>query len=223
MVMRLHALFACALAACASALTQRRSLTMNIASTKEVAWGKLDGSKVRIGIIKARWNPKIVDSLCDAAQATMLELGVDEKNIFITDVPGAWELPFAAKYLAASKTVDAIICLGCLIKGETMHFEYIAEQVSSGIMTISLQTSVPCTMGVLTVLTEEQAAKRSYAEGGDNHGISWGKTAVEMALLRQEALGMTGLVKKGSTINLAADGGDADAKGPAPPKEKIFF
>ena len=100
-----------------------------------------------------------------------------------------------------------------------MHFEHIAEAVASGLMSVQLQTSVPCAFGVLTVLDEDQAAKRSYA--GENHGESWGKTAVEMAVLRQEALG---LAKKG-TINL---GFSDEESSKAMPKagvgeKKVFF
>jgi 6,7-dimethyl-8-ribityllumazine synthase len=141
-----------------------------------------------------------------------------EENIFETQVPGAWELPSAARFLALSGRVDAIVCIGTLIKGETMHFEHISEAVASGLMSVQLQTSVPCTFGVLTVLDESQAAARSYA--GENHGVSWGKTAVEMAVLRAEALG---LAKKG-TINLGFSEADTSKKLPGgAPEKKVFF
>mmetsp|Transcript_20426 Transcript_20426/g.62919 ORF Transcript_20426/g.62919 Transcript_20426/m.62919 type:complete len:227 (-) Transcript_20426:46-726(-) len=175
-------------------------------------------ASARVGIIKTKWNPKIVDTLADGAKQACLDAGVDADNIFETKVPGAWELPSAARFLALSGRVDAIVCVGCLIKGDTLHFEHIAESVSSGLMSVQLQTSVPCAFGVLTVLDEDQAAKRSYA--GDNHGISWGKTAVEMACLRQEALG---LAKKG-TMNLGFSDEDGKAKMPAPSTGKgVFF
>lgn len=192
--------------------------------TEEVSWGTMDGSTVRVGIIKTRWNSKIVDSLADGAKGAMLDLGVKEDNMFETVVPGSWELPSAARFLALSKTVDAIVCLGCLIKGDTNHYEYIAENVASGLMSVQLQTSVPCTFGVLCVLDEEQAAQRSYAPDGDNHGISWGKTAVEMALLRQEALGIKGVAGAG-TMNLSgsAEPKPAEPKPSMPPKERVFF
>ncbi|KAJ8600181.1 hypothetical protein CTAYLR_001954 [Chrysophaeum taylorii] len=199
--------------------TVRRSVRMDAGAVNSVSFEELDGSKVRIGIIKTRWNPKVVDSLSEAAKTTLGDLGVKKENIFETKVPGSWELPSAARFLALSGTVDSIICLGCLIKGETMHFEYIADTVSSGLMSVQLSTSVPCTFGVLTCNTEQQAAQRSYS--GENHGISWAKTAVEMALLRQEALGMT---KKG-TMNLGF-GEDDDAaakKNIGDPQRKIFF
>ncbi|KAH8060829.1 methyltransferase [Aureococcus anophagefferens] len=184
----------------------------------EVSFDGLDGSNARIGIIRTKWNPKVVDALSDGAKSACLDVGVLEENIFETQVPGAWELPSAARFLALSGRVDAIVCIGTLIKGETMHFEHISEAVASGLMSVQLQTSVPCTFGVLTVLDESQAAARSYA--GENHGVSWGKTAVEMAVLRAEALG---LAKKG-TINLGFSEADTSKKlpGAAPEKKAVF-
>jgi 6,7-dimethyl-8-ribityllumazine synthase len=87
-------------------------------------------------------------------------------------VPGAYELPLAARFLALSGTVDAVVCVGCLIKGDTQHFEYIAGAVSSGLMNVGLQTSVPVVFGVLTVNNEQQALDRAFGE--NNHGLSWG-------------------------------------------------
>ena len=160
-----------------------------------------------------------MNALADGAKEACLDAKVSKENIFETRLPGAWELPSAARFLALSGRVDAIVCVGCLMKGDTLHFEHIAEAVASGLMSVQLQTSVPCAFGVLTVLNEDQAAKRSYA--GENHGESWGKTAVEMAVLRQEALG---LAKKG-TINL---GFSDEESSKAMPKagvgeKKVFF
>lgn len=109
-------------------------------------------------------------------------------NVFTTYVPGAFELPLTAKFLTASKRVDVVICLGCLIKGETMHFEYIAEAVSQGIMRVGLESMIPCVFGVLTVLNKEQAIARST--GAKNEGLGWGTTAIEMGLARMSAMGM---------------------------------
>jgi 6,7-dimethyl-8-ribityllumazine synthase len=89
-----------------------------------------------------------------------------------------------------SGTVDAVICAGVLIKGDTMHFEYICDAVSKGIMNVGINTNMPVVFGVLTCLTEEQVVARS--SGDSNHGYDWGKTAVEMALLRGEAMGAGG-------------------------------
>mmetsp|Transcript_24154 Transcript_24154/g.30387 ORF Transcript_24154/g.30387 Transcript_24154/m.30387 type:complete len:225 (-) Transcript_24154:838-1512(-) len=156
----------------------------------EVSFGDLDGSDVRIGIIRTRWNDEHVTNLVDGARKALAECKVDEDNIFETEVPGSFELPLAAKFLAMSGTVDAVICAGVLIKGDTMHFEYICDAVSKGLMNVGIQTNLPVVFGVLTCLDEEQVKKRS--SGDNNHGYDWGKTAVEMALLRSEAVGGMG-------------------------------
>jgi 6,7-dimethyl-8-ribityllumazine synthase len=150
----------------------------------------MDGSKMRIGIIRTRWNDAHVSSLVKGIRRALTECKVADQNVFETSVPGSFELPMAARFLALSGTVDAIVCCGVLIKGDTMHFEYIADAVAKGIMNIGLQTSTPVVFGVLTCLNEEQVKVRS--SGDNNHGYDWGKTAVEMALLRTEALGGKG-------------------------------
>jgi 6,7-dimethyl-8-ribityllumazine synthase len=152
-----------------------------------VGFGDLDGSSMRIGIIRTRWNDAHVTNLVKGIYQGLESCKVNTENIFETSVPGAFELPMAARFLALSGTVDAIVTCGVLIKGDTMHFEYIADAVAKGIMNIGIQTSTPVIFGVLTCLNEEQVKKRS--SGKTNHGVDWGKTAVEMALLRTEALG----------------------------------
>lgn len=126
-------------------------------------------------------------NLVSGAKQALKECKVPEENIFETSVPGSFELPLAAKFLAMSGTVDAIITTGVLIKGDTMHFEYICDATSKAIMNVGIQTNVPIVFGVLTCLNEEQVKKRS--SGDNNHGYDWGKTAVEMALLRADAIG----------------------------------
>ena len=155
-------------------------------------------------------------SLVSACRNALKECKVEDSNIFETTVPGSFELPLAARFLALSGTVDAIVCAGVLIKGDTMHFEYIADAVAKGIMNVGIQTNVPIVFGVLTCLNEDQVKARS--SGSSNHGYDWGKTgrsffdslgmeeaqvptltrrsllsfsfvAVEMALLRSEAMG----------------------------------
>jgi 6,7-dimethyl-8-ribityllumazine synthase len=110
---------------------------------------------------------------------------VKAKNITCIEVPGAYELPFAARHLIKSKKkFDAIVVLGCLIKGETMHFEYIADAVAHGLMELNVDEDIPVVFGVLTCLNEKQAHDRAF--GKNNHGISWGHTAVEMGLLKKK-------------------------------------
>lgn len=142
---------------------------------------------MRIGIIRTRWNKVYVDQLVTGIKEGCASCNVSDANIFETSVAGAFELPLAARFLALSGTVDAIVCCGVLIKGDTMHFEYIADATVKGLMNIGIQTSTPVILGVLTCLNEEQVVAR--CGGKHNHGLDWGKTAVEMALLRTEALG----------------------------------
>lgn len=146
-----------------------------------------------------------------------------EDNIFIKEVPGAYELPFAAKLLAMSGTVDAIICCGVLIKGETLHFEYISEAVTKGIMDVNLSTMTPVVYGVLNCLNEDQVKKRSSNEnGGHNHGEDWAKTAVEMSVMRREARG--GKAKNLKELGAMGFGSkDAEGKEVEEKKERIFF
>jgi 6,7-dimethyl-8-ribityllumazine synthase len=182
----------------------------------EVDFGDLDGEKVRIGIIKTRWNKEHVTNLSDGIKKALKDCGVHDDNVFETEVPGAFEIPLAAKFLSMSGTVDAIVTCGVLIKGETLHFEYISEAVSSGLMSVGLQTSMPMVYGVLNCVDEEQVIKRS--SGDNNHGYDWGKTAVEMALLRNEALGKT--VKMG---NMGFNTGDVLDKTSELKKESLGF
>lgn len=165
-----------------------------MAAESEVAFSDdLDGSQLSIGVLRTRWNDEHVSSLVEGIKAGTKACKVPEANLFIKEVPGAYELPYAAKLLAMSGTVDAIICCGVLIKGDTYHFEYISDAVTKGIMDVNLSTMTPVIYGVLNCLDEAQVKKRSSNEdGGHNHGEDWGKTAVEMAIMRKEATGATG-------------------------------
>jgi 6,7-dimethyl-8-ribityllumazine synthase len=174
---------------------------------------------MRIGIIRTRWNNDDVSNLVDGIRAGLAKCQVEEANIFETSVPGAFELPLAARYLCLSGTVDAIICAGVLIKGDTMHFEFIADAVAKGLMNTQLQTSTPIIFGVLTCNTDEQVKARST--GDSNHGVDWAQTAVEMALLRAEALGGKTV---SDTKDLSALGFGVPQKGdPVKKKAPTFF
>lgn len=129
------------------------------------------------------------------------ECGVMHQHIIETSVPGSFELPYAANLLALTNSVDVILCIGVLIKGETVHFEYISESVSKGLLDVSLKTKIPCVFGVLTCLNEQQVIDRSSSSLGSyyttedketNQGYHWGNTAVEMALLKRDAFGESG-------------------------------
>jgi len=139
---------------------------------------------VRFAIIVARFNEEITSGLLAGARAALAEASVRDEDIFVVHVPGAFEIPVAAMRLAETGDFDAVICLGCLIKGDTMHFEYIASATSHGIMDVSTTTGVPVAFGVLTTMTDEQAEVRS-APGPDNKGREAALAALEMAKLFQ--------------------------------------
>mmetsp|Transcript_19846 Transcript_19846/g.35286 ORF Transcript_19846/g.35286 Transcript_19846/m.35286 type:complete len:164 (+) Transcript_19846:76-567(+) len=146
----------------------------------------VNGAGLRIGVVHTRWNDAIISALRKGCLAELEKLGVSD--VVEMEVAGAFELPFAAQRMIKKHQVDAVICIGCLIKGETMHFEYISEAASQGIMRVGLDTGVPVIFGVLTCNTDKQALYRAglTEDGGHNHGPEWGATAVEMALLRKE-------------------------------------
>jgi 6,7-dimethyl-8-ribityllumazine synthase len=151
---------------------------------------ELDGRGFRIGICHTSWNSEIVDALKKGVVETLTSAGVAEEDIVIFKVSGAYELPYAASRMISSEKVDAVIALGCLIKGETMHFEYICEAVTQGIMKLNLRnTGVPVIFGVLAVMNEKQGRVRAgLDEEGHNHGVSWAQTAIEMAALRAKTV-----------------------------------
>ena len=142
----------------------------------------LDGKGLRIAIIGARFNDHIVTNLRDGALRGLERLGVADNDIMESWVPGAFELPLAAKVLAQTGKVDAIICLGTVIKGDTPHFDYVCGEAARGIQDAQLATGIPVMFGVLTVNTEQQAIDRS-GPGIDNKGDEAAVGAVEMALL----------------------------------------
>ena len=149
---------------------------------------ELQGSRTaadcRFAIVVARFNEEITEGLLAGARRALADAHVPDKNVTIVRVPGSFEIPWTATRLAETGGFDAIICIGCLIKGDTMHFEYIAAATSQGIMDASTATGVPMAFGVLTTLTEEQALARA-SEGPDNKGREAALAAIEMATLVQ--------------------------------------
>jgi 6,7-dimethyl-8-ribityllumazine synthase len=141
-----------------------------------------DGSaaKFRFALVVSRYNDFVTDRLQSGALAALSKAGVPEKAITIVRVPGAFEIPTAAKRAAQSGQFDAIVCLGCVIRGETPHFEYIASAVASGVTSASADTGVPMTFGVLTTNSVEEAIERA-GEGPSNKGFEAATAAVSMA------------------------------------------
>ena len=144
--------------------------------------GSAVASGCRFAIVVSRFNEEITSGLLAGARAALLAAGVSDADVTLVQVPGAFELPAAALRLARTGEFDAIICLGCLIKGDTMHFEYIAEAASQGIMNVTVATGVPVAFGVLTTMTDEQAIVRS-APGDGNKGGEAARAAIDMATL----------------------------------------
>ena len=150
---------------------------------KEIHFEKIDGSGMKIGVVVARWNSAVTYALRDACLRALADAGVEENTIIVQEVPGSYEVVFGAKHLIEHNAGDAVVAIGCLIKGETMHFEYIADAVSHGLMKLNVETDVPVVFGVLTCLTEQQAIDRSTGE--NNHGYAWGQSAIEMAMIKK--------------------------------------
>jgi 6,7-dimethyl-8-ribityllumazine synthase len=143
-------------------------------------------STLKIGIIRTSWNETLVGSLHSKCIKALLAYGIREENIVQDfDVPGSFELPYAAQSLASSGRVDAVVCFGVLIKGETMHFEYISGAVSQGLMQAQLTTGIPVIYGVLNCLTFEQAAVRCGTTGDSVLPQSLAATAIRMASLKK--------------------------------------
>lgn len=143
-----------------------------------------DSSDMKIGIVVSQWNNKITDGLFNGAFTTLIESGVSENNIEKIEVPGSFELIFGAKILSR-KDIDAIICLGSVIQGETKHFDYVCQAVSNGIKDLNITLDIPVIFGVLTDNTMEQALNRSGGKHG-NKGIEAAVTAIKMAHLNQQ-------------------------------------
>lgn len=144
--------------------------------------GELIGREMSVGIVASRFNSLVVDRLVEGAVDTLIRHGVDEDNISVAYVPGAFEIPLVAQEMAASKKFDAVICLGAVIRGATSHFDYVAGPMASGLATISIHTGVPVLFGVLTVDTIEQALERAGTKSG-NKGNDVAVGAVEMVNL----------------------------------------
>lgn len=145
----------------------------------------LDGAGLRVAVICARWNSHVTLRLLDGVRRGLAAAGVAEADVVEEWIPGAFELPFAAKAWALSGRVDAVICLGCVIRGETTHYEAVAGECARGIQDAQLETGVPIVFGALTVENLEQALARSEPAGGHNVGADGAAVAVEMARMAE--------------------------------------
>jgi 6,7-dimethyl-8-ribityllumazine synthase len=146
----------------------------------------IDGVGLRIGIVSARWNPEIVAPLLEGARRGLAGLAVAPRDVTHRTVPGSFELPMAARILARSGKVDAVIALGAVIRGETTHYELVSIMCAQGIQEVQLSTGIPVAFGVLTCENFEQAFARAEGPGGHNVGEEAALVAVEMARLNKE-------------------------------------
>jgi 6,7-dimethyl-8-ribityllumazine synthase len=145
--------------------------------------GALAGAGRRFAIVISRFNEAIAGRLEAGARACLRDHGVSDDGIDVVSVPGAWELPFAARLAARSGRYQAVIAIGCVIRGETPHFDYIAGSAAEGLARAALDADVPVTFGVLTTETEDQALQRAGGRSG-NKGWDAAAAALEMADLQ---------------------------------------
>jgi 6,7-dimethyl-8-ribityllumazine synthase len=143
--------------------------------------GELDASDLRVALVVSRYNQDISDGLLEGAVNALVRHGADMDQVNVYWVPGAMELPVVAQALAESGHCDAVVCLGCVIKGETAHFDYVAGQAAAGLGQVALATGIPCAFGVLTTYDRGQALARSRGE--ENKGAEAAETAIEVANL----------------------------------------
>ena len=145
-----------------------------------VIQGELQATGLKFVIVVSRFNDFITGKLLDGAVDALVRHGAKDEDIDVVKVPGAFEIPLAAKKVAQKGSYDAVICLGTVIRGATPHFDYVAAEVSKGVASASLDTGVPIAFGVLTTDTIEQAVERAGTKSG-NKGFDAAVTAIEMA------------------------------------------
>ena len=144
--------------------------------------GKLNGSGLKIGIVAARFNEFIVSKLVSGAEDCLYRHDVAKEDVEVAWVPGAFEIPLVAQAMARTKKYDAIICLGCVIRGATSHYDYVCNEVSKGIAKVSLDENMPVMFGVVTTENIEQAIERAGTKAG-NKGYDCAMGALEMVSL----------------------------------------
>jgi len=159
-----------------------------VAGTRKTPEAPLDASGLRFAIVVAEFNAAITERLLEGAVECFAKNGVPEGSVEVRRVPGAFELPLAARLLAATKSYDAIVALGCVIRGDTPHFDYVSQAATHGLLRVSLDSGIPVAFGVLTTDDLAQAEARAGGEHG-NKGFDSAQTAVEMALFVGEMKG----------------------------------
>lgn len=153
------------------------------AGARAAAPEDLDGAGLRVGVVRARWNTRIVARLAEGVERGLEAAGVSAGDVVEVSVPGSFEIPFGTRAVASSGQVDAVICIGAVIRGETTHYDIVAGECAGGVQQVQLSTGVPVAFGVLTTEDEGQALARSEGPGGHNVGEEAAMVAVEMARL----------------------------------------
>lgn len=159
-------------------------------ATAQKNLSKFEGSPIpsaadmKVGIVVSEWNSEITEALSQGAYNTLLKHGAKKENIVKVTVPGTFELTLGAQLMAESADVDAVICLGCVIQGETRHFDFICQGVTQGITTLNMEYNMPFIFGVLTTDTQEQARERAGGKHG-NKGDEAAVTAIKMVNLQR--------------------------------------
>ena len=148
----------------------------------KVIEGQLTAAGIKFGLVAARFNSFMVEGLVSGAVDTVVRHGGSEKDITLVRVPGSFEIPIVCKQLAKSGKVDAVIAVGAVIRGSTLHYELVSGELAKGLAQVTLETMVPVTFGVITAESIEQAIERSGSKAG-NKGADAAKTAIEMANL----------------------------------------
>lgn len=146
-----------------------------------------NGAGMRIGIVVSEWNNAITGALRDGSINTLMENGVTEDNIVLKYVPGSFELTLGAQFLCEDKSIDSVICIGCVIQGETRHFDFICDAVANGVTNVSMKYNKPVIFGVLTPDTLQQAQDRAGGKHG-NKGIEAAITALKMVALKKSSI-----------------------------------
>ncbi len=141
--------------------------------------------KMKFGIVVSDWNEEVTKALLEGAYQTLIGNGVKEDNILVKHVPGAFELTLGAQFMAEYADLDGVICLGCVIQGETRHFDFICQSVTQGITQLNMDYNSPFIFGLLTTENLEQALERAGGKHG-NKGVEAAITAIKMAHLQQE-------------------------------------
>ena len=147
--------------------------------------GTLDAKGLKVGLLVSRFNSFVSERLVEGAVDALVRHGAKDGDISIARVPGAFEIPAAARQMSRSGHFDAIICLGAVIRGATPHFEYVSAEVSKGVAAVAMDADIPVTFGVLTTDTLEQAIERAGSKAG-NKGFDAAMAAIEMANLYKE-------------------------------------